>query len=164
MIQSDREKLSSKQQGPRELPRRSSHERKPHRRYKTESRPPPHSPRRTGQGPKRYEERVDRDNPNFHNSGGKRFRDLPRNRVHRSDNDKEKSGYVSPEKWNKLTLEIRARIMAEREKGRPNEDVRMNISYLHPGSTEVCFSSESMSLECFTLVSGEEIGTAEMLA
>ncbi|KAK2885957.1 hypothetical protein Q8A67_016794 [Cirrhinus molitorella] len=125
MIQSDREKLSSKQQRPRELPRRSNRERKPHRRYETESRPPPHSPRRTERGHKRYEERVDRDNPNFHNSERKRFRNLPRNRVHRSDNDKEKSGYVSPEKWNKLTTEERARIMAEREKGRSSKKIGM---------------------------------------
>ncbi|KAL1249535.1 hypothetical protein QQF64_020540 [Cirrhinus molitorella] len=127
MIQSDREKLSSKQQRPRELPRRSNRERKPHRRYETESRPPPHSPRRTERGHKRYEERVDRDNPNFHNSERKRFRNLPRNRVHRSDNDKEKSGYVSPEKWNKLTTEERARIMAEREKGRSNSGADISV-------------------------------------
>ncbi|KAK2890587.1 hypothetical protein Q8A67_013230 [Cirrhinus molitorella] len=92
MIQSDREKLSSKQQKPRELPRRSNRERKPHRRYETESRHPAHSPRRTERGHKRYEERGNRDNPNFHSSGGKRFGNLPRNRAHRSDKEKEKSG------------------------------------------------------------------------
>ncbi len=50
--------------------------------------------------------------------GGKGFRDQSRPRIDRSEYARGRGGYISPEKWEKLSAEERARIMSERGQNR----------------------------------------------
>ncbi|KAL0152630.1 hypothetical protein M9458_052353 [Cirrhinus mrigala] len=125
LIQADREKTNNgKQHKPKDSqPRRLSCEKKPHNRYETGSRLSAQSERRVEQRPKRIEERVSKDTPRLPMGGGKKYRDQSRPRINRGENDKGRRSYISPEKWNKLSPEERARIVAERERRRPEAKV-----------------------------------------
>ncbi|KAI2646754.1 hypothetical protein H4Q32_025409 [Labeo rohita] len=108
IIQADKEKaINSKQHKPKDSQhRRSRPEKKPKSHYEIGSRPSAHPERKAERKPQRTEERVNRSSPRQTTSGGKKYREKSRSRSN-----------LSPEE--------RTRIMAERERNKPEVKVGM---------------------------------------
>ncbi len=114
LIPTNREELEQE----KDQPRRSERERKPYNRYKRESMPPPCPDYRSDQRLKKGEERAGRNDQKYQTRGGGRYRDQSRPRVKQNESTPRTGGYISPDKWEKMSTEERARTIAERDKSK----------------------------------------------
>lgn len=110
-------------QADREKSHRLGHDRKPHTRHETESRPSSRPKRRGNPKWKQGEDRGARISPKNQTCEGNRYREQSKPRTNRGAT-KEKGKYISQEKWDKMSQEERAQVLAERGKGKPT--VKMN--------------------------------------
>ncbi|XP_026054811.1 high mobility group nucleosome-binding domain-containing protein 5-like [Carassius auratus] len=116
IIQTDKEKSGSKTQRSKDPPRRSSREKKPYNRYEVEGKFSPHPEQKPDRN---WRKGRDRFSPKDSSHGGRKYRDQSKPRDNRPENNREKSNYITPEKWNKLSSEVRQQIMEDRQKSRP---------------------------------------------
>ncbi len=123
IINTDKEKSHNRPPQYKDQPRKSGRERKPYNRYEMERRHSPRRDRKTDHRANKGEERTPRDRSRPPPRGGKGFRNQSRPRTERADGARGKSDYISPEKWEKLSAEERARIVSER--GRNKSETRV---------------------------------------
>ncbi len=67
---------------------------------------------------KKGEEKAGRNDQKYQTRGGGKYRDQSRPRVRQSESTRGTSSYISPDKWEKMSAEECARIIAERGKSR----------------------------------------------
>ncbi|KAK9970280.1 hypothetical protein ABG768_026235 [Culter alburnus] len=125
LIQADREKAQNKPAKSKDQNRRSGRDRKPYNRHETESKPPSHPERRINHKGKPGADRGRRVSPKNQPYENNRYREQSRPRMNKSEN-KEKSTYISPEKWAKMSQDERAQAVAERGKNKPSAKIGMN--------------------------------------
>lgn len=102
LIQADREKAQNKPARSKDQNRRSGHDRKPYNRHETESKPSSHPERRVNHIGKPREDRGRSVSPKNQIHENNRYREQSRPRMNKREN-KEKSTYISPEKWAKMS-------------------------------------------------------------
>ncbi len=118
IINTDKEKSHNRPPQYKDQPRKSGRERKPYNRYEMERRHSPRRDRKTDHRANKGEERTPRDRSRPPPRGGKGFRNQSRPRTERAEGARGKSDFISPEKWEKLSAEERARIVSERGRNR----------------------------------------------
>ncbi len=118
IINTDKDKSHNRPPQYKDQPRKSGRERKPYNRYEMERRHSPRHDRKTDHRANKGEERTPRDRSRPPPRGGKGFRNQSRPRTERTEGSRGKSDFISPEKWEKLSAEERARIVSERGRNR----------------------------------------------
>ncbi len=123
IINAEKEKSHNRPPRFRDQPRKSGRERKPYNRYEMERQNSPRRDRKPDHRANKGEERTLRARSRPPPRGGKGFRNQARPRTERTESARGNGSYISPEKWEKLSAEERARIMSER--GRNKSETRV---------------------------------------
>ncbi len=138
IIQSEKEKshtANNKAPRPKDQPRRSERERKPYNRYERESVPSPRPDYRSDQRWKKGEERAGRNDQKYQTRGVGRYRDQSKPSARPNENTRRTGGYISPDKWEKMSADEQARVLAERGKSKTGTKIGQ-VRIESPQSTE----------------------------